>query len=236
MAEFDEDVIEKKKSNKKLYVWMTLTFLCIMVFTMAYVASRTYNAAVMAAMPFTAPASGLSSSLFEAQNSEYLENESLPLIYNYGSVPNVCNIPRWKYVSVNNGTILIAPDSSRFIYLTECTNDEVDYTIKTELTPAYMSAADVSKSTLDTYASDRGYYNGYDVIYIAQKLTVTDGNRDRELYVLSYVYPIQNTEKCAIISVAFQGKNDADKNMRVLRLIAGTYREAAPEETNGGME
>ncbi|MBR3082651.1 MAG: hypothetical protein IKH06_07360 [Clostridiales bacterium] len=233
MADIDRDDEERKEKKHPYLLWGILLVITVMLLSgviVAYVASRSYNEALAAAAPFSAPDSGLSQSLFVAQNTEYKESSDYPLAYHFGSFPYVCNIPDRKYVKLGNG--IVANDKIRFFYATECDNDSISTTFIDELSYAVLSTADKSRTEMVTVGTDRGFFNGFDVAFMAARFTVYDENRESEVYTISYIFPIENTGKSAIMTIVYGNKRYAEQGVELLQDWAQTFREEVREEEN----
>ncbi len=234
--EFEEELEGGKKEKKHPYMGivflMVLTILALSTSIVAYVAASSYNNAVAAAAPFSAPNSGLSQSLFVAQNSEYVENAKYPLTYNFGTIPYICSVPRLQYINMGNGVVMNS-NGDFFLYITECDNDAIISTCIEELSPAIMSSADPEKTEITSYGTDRGYFNGFDVAYMAQEMVVNnaDGSRKNTVYTLSYVFPVENMNRSAVLTVVFPGKRDGERFMNVLKEWGKTYRMVEETES-----
>ena len=225
----DEATKEKKHPYLLVAIFLVITILLLSGSIVLYVGSKSYNDAMAAAAPFEAPASGLSQSLFVAQNSSYEENSSYPLEYNFGSVPYKCNAPRLTYIKLGNG-IVMNNDSYWFYYLTEADNDKIEEAFIDELSYAVLATADVSKTEFVAAGTDRGFFNGFDVVYMAGRFTVSDENRTIETYTLSYIFPVENTGRSAVMTMLYPGKRTAENNMWRLQEWAKTFRVAASED------
>ena len=229
MSKKDDQDISFKKSNTGQYIGIIVCVILFCVFTLLYVAASSYNKAVYASSQFVPPASTLTQNLFVAQNSEYAPNASLPLEYHFGGIPYMCDIPEYTYISMGNGTVFTDAAQTRLLYATECYTDELEQAVIDELSQAILATADVSKTQLISCGVDRGYFNGHDTVYAGYEMYVTNGSITNRAFILSYVFPVENTKKCGVVAIVFYNKKEAAGYKGLLDTWAYTYREYVPE-------
>jgi hypothetical protein len=188
--------------------------------------SVAYNTALADAAPFTPPESGLSRSVFVQQNTTYMQYDDMPLTYNFGSISYQCSVPDWVRVTMGCGMVFMSDDHYKYIHVTDSKANEINQTLNNELSYCIMSDADVTQTEFVTRASDKGFYNGYEMLYSAQEMTVKNSSgKSKTFYLLSYIIPVSGSDRCAVFTVAYTSSRFTDENMEFLSKWVLTYKE-----------
>ncbi|MBQ7065920.1 MAG: hypothetical protein IJN92_03790 [Lachnospiraceae bacterium] len=177
------------KKSKKILISM-LAVLGVMLWILVYVLNiankgRPENVQY--------PASGLTKSIFDSQNTTYTKQSYLGETYSLTNLPYTLDMPTAERADVGEGAVYYVPGKV-YIYLLEIlkTESETSY-LKEEFGKAVMIDSIREKSILQNSYTDKGYLNGFSVKYLVDTLSVTNGMETAHAYMTVYRLITDNT-------------------------------------------
>lgn len=134
------------------------------------------------------PAGSLSADLFAAKNTQYVKNDNLPSTYAYNTVPFTVDTPEVGGAPVGNGIVYQLANSC-LLYLTEFDKTKTAQDVIATEFPSAVLISYKSEGTRITAMQDNvGYIDGLTAEYIADQISVTDGQETRQAALLAYVF------------------------------------------------
>ncbi len=132
------------------------------------------------------PQGELVDSVFVAQNSEYVKNDSLNKTHIFETVPYSVDVPDSNSAKIGTGTIYQL-STSYFVYVTEYTDQyDVQSVIASQFPVALLINYIPESTRITVNAEKAGYINGFRAKYVADSLFVSDGSVDTQAMVLGY--------------------------------------------------
>lgn len=200
-----------------------MAFICFILF------KALSNVKDDAPIPVIYPDSGLSDDLFVSQNTEYVANESLPIIYAFDDVPFLVDLPEGNTADVGTGHIVAGNETTCFYV------SQIDDTVNPHdaVLTQYPKVVYINYSQASSYAQtvleEYGYLNGMAANYFVDHLLISTGSTQsaRNAYVLGYCFDLgEDYPYNVIISVATTlESSEAFENCKaLLDMLAYTLR------------
>lgn len=137
----------------------------------------------------TYPQSTLTVDLFDSQNTAYIPQEALPIIYEFANSPYVIDLSDGRSADINFGHFVYATDDTTF-YISEYpkTEDPHEYILSEYANVIYLNYSR-DASYIQTALSETGYFNGYLANYFIDRLLISTGMNvsSKPAYVLGYI-------------------------------------------------
>lgn len=149
------------------------------------------------------PPSKLTNSLFDSQNPSYEKNSGLPQTIEFKNIPYLVDVPEAVNANVGNSTIFNL-NSGYMFYVSEGT-DKYEDIILSEYAKAELIDANINDSYIQGFIKESGYMNGYAMEYFISQLSVKNGQKDVEKYLVGYCIQIPEYEENVIICVVCDG-------------------------------
>jgi len=145
-----------------------------------------------APVPVEYPESTLSDNLFVSQNSDYVEQEDLPVSYSFKDVPYVVDLPEGDTADVGSGHIVYGNDYTVF-YVSQIDDTVSPHdAVLSQYPPVVYINYSQDASFAQTVAEDYGYLNGMAATYFVDHLLISTGSTQsaRNAYVLGYCFDL----------------------------------------------
>lgn len=164
---------------------MIFCFLIGIVCTVALIAAQ----AAKATMPVEVliPASGLSNSVFDAQNSIYQPDADFPIEYRFEHLSEVVDVPDRQTAAMGNGTFWRIADGF-YIYATEGKRAGLADAVFAEATPILLAGAVGENTSGQLVESEKGYLNGREYNYVVFDILCSTDEAKKEAYIIGYLY------------------------------------------------
>lgn len=172
------------------------------------------------------PGSGLSGSIFDTQNTEYVPNASFPMVHEYEDIPYLLDVPQSNKAQVGEGTTY-KMNNNLYVYTSEFPfNTDIDYTLSQHLSKVLMLDSDENMTILETQKEEVGYRNGFGIVYDVKNMYVSNGVNSLKAVVMTYYIELPDETKDALIGViSTVESNDAIRLMKdVLDAELATFR------------
>lgn len=170
---------------QKVLLYISLALACV-CFLLSQMLMRVNDGKKL---PLEYPESGLSDDLFVSQNTQYTENSTLNIPYNFINVPYICDLIAGSTADIETGHIVNAAEDVNF-FVSEFENGKNAHDIILRQYPQtiYMNYAKES-SFIQTATSDVGYVNGYYATYFVDHLLISTGPAatGKSAYMIGYV-------------------------------------------------
>ena len=141
------------------------------------------------------PAGNLSDSIFESQNTQYVESSLLTGKHEFDKVPYTIDTVNAERAKVGNGSVYVQGDY--YLYYSEISKtDTMGSAVLSELSQILNYGVDESKCSLNKIRTEEGFLNGFRVLYEISELTVPGKGKNgtKTAYVLSYRLEINNDD------------------------------------------
>lgn len=185
-----------------------IIFLAIFVWILAFFEEKEPETIVY-------PASVLSDSLFDSQNTSYVETSAYSKTYEFSNVPYTIDTVAVDGAVVGTGCIfpygsITFGDSAGMVYYYYSEvpkNEKMSTYVVEQLSQALDYGVSPIDCTIEVYAADQGYVNGFDAEYQVYCLNVPTGKEYQNLYVLAYRLTINDDDEIkdnydVVVSVA----------------------------------
>lgn len=188
------------------------------------------------------PASGLSDSIFESQNTSYVENPDLPQKLKFKTIPYTIDVPSVAGAVVDEGNIYKVSDSI-YLYITEFNPLEkyLQNAVTAELGKALLMNYNNELTQMSSAAEEDGFINGYGAVYKILDMTVTDSTQLVPSTTIGYEISVPEYDNKIFVSVVSQTAiaetdNQTMANMKVLLdqlVMTLQYSEEVKAEIDG---
>ena len=180
------------------------------------------------------PSGDLSDSIFESQNTNYMEKESLPTQVLMKNIPYSYDAPNVDAAVVDNGHIYKL-SSGVYLYATEFPKSSaIEATIAHELGTALLMDLDESQSIMRIMLNENGFINGYDAKYLVDRLVVTNGEERVDCNLVGYELVVPNTTENVFLCVATvePGSTQVFNNLKSMtQALLFTFRYSPDAQT-----
>lgn len=184
-----------KKSDK---VWLiVLSILAVLLFGALFVV-RTLQAEQQK-VTVELPVSTLTGSLFESQNTVYVEDEGLSETLLLTHIPYQVDVPDVENAVSGNGVIYNF-GAHYMMYVSELQNADKK-TVLSEYSKAVLMTATDENCTYTDVLSEVGYLNGFEMEYFIMKCKISDGNVVEERCIVGYIIQIPDYDYDLVLAV-----------------------------------
>lgn len=181
--------------------------------------------------PVEYPKSGMSQSIFEAQNTKYVQNSGLTQKHTFTHCPYSVDITDSDVAKVSDTGAVYKLSDSMYFYITEFqSGTNIESVIKSELPQAVMIDSNADMTGIDNYIYEEGYLNGFKGDYYIDCMTVTNGTRTSSVYITGYALTITDTTldhgyKMFLGVMAAKSDTDTYNNAKgMLDAVVNTYQ------------
>lgn len=141
----------------------------------------------------SAPKCTLSESIFDSQNTTYVQEESFTKVHNFTGVPYTIDTVMVDGVSIGNGYVYTA--ANYYLYYSEMNKDEsVSDIVKAELSQVLSFGVAPEDCTIETLESGKGYVNGFAAEYRVEHINVP-GAGVPDAYVILYHLSVSDDDE-----------------------------------------
>lgn len=145
------------------------------------------------------PESTLTGSLFESQNTVYVEDKDLTETLLLTQIPYQLDVPEVESAVSGNATIYNM-SSHYMIYISELQGASKD-SVLSEYSKAVLMGASDNNCTYTEVLSEVGYLNGFEMEYFIIKCKISDGSAIEERYMLGYIIQIPDYDYDLVIAM-----------------------------------
>ena len=133
------------------------------------------------------PASGLSDSIFDAQNSVYEADADFPVEHQFEHLSDVVDVPNRQTAMMGNGTFWRITDGF-YVYISEGKRSSFADAVFSETAPILLTGADKKSTDGQLVKSEKGYLNGREFDYVVFDIICNVGEKTTEAYIVGYLY------------------------------------------------
>lgn len=140
------------------------------------------------------PESGLSASIFDSQNTQYVANESLSTVHECTHIPYTVDTVPSECATIDTGSVYTA--GAYYFYYAEVPKEQgMSECIRTQFSKVLKYDADDSSVSIETVKSGTGFTNGFAVEYHVEHLNVPDADTATDAYILAYRLTISDDDE-----------------------------------------
>lgn len=133
------------------------------------------------------PASGLSDSIFDAQNSVYEADADFPVEHQFEHLSDVVDVPNRQTAMMGNGTFWRITDGF-YVYISEGKRSSFADAVFSETAPILLTGADKKSTDGQLVKSEKGYLNGREFDYVVFDIICNVGEKTTKAYIVGYLY------------------------------------------------
>lgn len=131
------------------------------------------------------PDSGLSDSIFDSQNMEYVENENFTNTYMFVNEPYKIDTIQTSSATIDTGCVYDSGDYY-FYYAEVKKTDSTRDVVKEQFSKVLKYDASAKDSTITALNSDSGFINGFSAEYSLYCISVNDTESPQNAYMICY--------------------------------------------------
>lgn len=141
------------------------------------------------------PASNMSQSIFDSQNTKYVQNAAFTGKHIFTDCPYMIDVAETDKAKVSDVGVVYKVSESMYFYVTEFEKEtNIESVLRAELPQAVMIDSNAEMTAIDNYVYDEGYVNGFKGDYYIDCMTVTNGTRTASVYITGYALTITDQE------------------------------------------
>ena len=133
------------------------------------------------------PESGLSDSIFDAQNGVYEADADFSIEHQFEHLSDVVDVPDRQSATMGNGTFWKIADGF-YIYISEGKRASFAESVFSETAPILLTGAGSKDASGELVKSDRGYLNGREFNYVGFDVSCSVDDKTKEAYIIGYLY------------------------------------------------
>ena len=133
------------------------------------------------------PESGLSDSIFDAQNGVYEADADFSIEHQFEHLSDVVDVPDRQSATMGNGTFWKIADGF-YIYISEGKRASFAESVFSETAPILLTGAGSKDASGELVKSDRGYLNGREFNYVVFDVSCSVDDKTKEAYIIGYLY------------------------------------------------
>lgn len=131
------------------------------------------------------PGGGLSQSVFDSQNMEYVSVNGFDEVHSFEKIPFTIDTVSGQRADIGDGAVYAS--APYYFYYSEIKhNEDMEDTVKKELTDVLVLSADSSLTQIECIKEESGYVNGCEAIYYLLKVSVNSEKEPVEAYLSIY--------------------------------------------------
>lgn len=161
------------------------------------------------------PGSGLSGSIFDVQNTEYVPNSSFSAQYKYKNISYILDVPDRTSAVVDDGSVWKLSDAF-YVFTSEIPfNAEINTIIGHQLGKALLLDCDDNRTLFDEIKEESGYRNGFGSLYQIKKMYLSNGTESRECVVMLYLIELPSENEDVLIGTLCT--TETNQNIRAMK-------------------
>lgn len=198
----------------------------------AFALNIAQNARALIPETVNIPASGLSDSVFDAQNGVYQADAEFPIAYSLNHIGFVVDVPDCPEAAIGNGKFWKVTDGF-YVYITEGKRSEMTDNIFSEVAPVLLPDAGDENISGELIHSERGYLNGQEYTYAVFSVKCSVDGKTKDAYVVGYLYEDSESGFSAFFScVTEEISSTALTNAQIIAQKEATLMHADTTDTN----
>lgn len=139
------------------------------------------------------PESGLSASIFDSQNTQYVPNESFSVAHSFSHMPYTIDTVPADGATIDTGSVYAAGDY--YFFYSEIPKEQtMSECIRTQFSKVLKYDADDSSSTIETVKTGTGFLNGFAIEYHVEHLNVPQAEGAKDAYIIAYRLTISDDD------------------------------------------
>lgn len=155
--------------------------------------------------PLRYPSGGLSESIFDSQNMTYTSSQNFSSVYSYKKIPYDIGCVSADSASIGNGVVYPVSDGV-YLYFSVIPDEDININIHefcmNEFSKALLYNYSVENSSYQNASYDKGFLNGFSVIYNLDILKITDNETALDAALFTYVCDVENYGYDMVVGVA----------------------------------